>query len=300
MTSHPQDYINYMHVSPSLELWGVNVVASGRRHVASGAEYPAQSEEHPLESQMTWDKGWALDVLKIVFIKKGQGAIEYRAGELLRVETGSIFIVLPGQWHRYRPDPATGWEESWVEIRGPLVERLVASREFSGQAFIRQSRIGGRIDFVLELIHSKARTLTSTTPELSAYGMQILAFWLSEQAESAGNPHMAWTMDKAERILSSRCMESINIPDIARELGVAYSHFRREFKKRTGYSPWQYVLKMRLTRVCRLLLTSEMTLEQMATTVGFNSSFHLSSQFKKVYGVSPRKWREQRMGQGVG
>lgn len=41
-----------------------------------------------------------------------------------------MFLLFPGEWHNYRPDPHTGWHESWVGFTGPDIEKRVAARFF--------------------------------------------------------------------------------------------------------------------------------------------------------------------------
>jgi len=98
---------------------------------------------------------------------------------------------------------------------------------------------------------------------------------------------------EAERYFFKHHTDPINIAQLAKRLGIAYSHFRREFKAQTGYSPWQYVIHLRLSRAQRLLASSDATLEDIASRVGFCSGFHLSSVFKTAFRVSPHYWRKQ-------
>jgi hypothetical protein len=72
-----------------------------------------------------------LEALQIVFISAGRGWFESPATGCRVVEPGMAFLILPKTWHRYRPDPSTGWTESWLEVQGPIVENLIRARVFS-------------------------------------------------------------------------------------------------------------------------------------------------------------------------
>ena len=98
----------------------------------------------------------------------------------------------------------------------------------------------------------------------------------------------------AEQYFGAHLSEPVNIAALARSLGIAYSHFRRAFKVHTGYAPWQYVLQLRLAHARRTLTTGdEITLDELAAHLGFSSAFHLSSAFKRAYGIAPTTWRKQ-------
>ena len=40
------------------------------------------------------------------------------------IECGSIMVLFPGVWHRYRPDANTGWTERWISFNGEIIQRL--------------------------------------------------------------------------------------------------------------------------------------------------------------------------------
>ncbi len=84
------------------------------------------------------------------------------------------------------------------------------------------------------------------------------------------------------------------IPGLARELGVAYSYFRREFKRHTGLAPYQYARQLRLEKARRMIGSSSQSLQNIAEQLGFASPYHLSAAFKKQYGQSPDHWRRSR------
>lgn len=99
--------------------WTFHLSAIGRSRILPGESYPPPN--HPEDRAFTWDRGRILNTLQLVYISEGSGELE---GSALRhaISAGDAFVLLPGAWHRYRPNSATGWTEHWLEMRGPAVD----------------------------------------------------------------------------------------------------------------------------------------------------------------------------------
>ena len=82
----------------------------------------------------------------------------------------------------------------------------------------------------------------------------------------------------------------------AQELKVGYSYFRQVFKARTGLSPKQYQLQVRLHKAQDLLANTSRSVSEIAEILGFNTAFHLSAQFKNHVGLAPLTWRKRLAG----
>lgn len=70
------------------------------------------------------------------------------------------------------------------------------------------------------------------------------------------------------------------------------TYFCRKFKKHTGQSATRYILLHRLEIACQLLRNEDKHVGDICTECGFNDFSYFSSAFKKVYGVTPTKFRE--------
>jgi hypothetical protein len=64
----------------------------------------------------------------MIYVHSGQGTFESSASKTRKIGPGTIFILFPGIWHRYRPDFATGWTESWIELNGPNMDQFLKKR----------------------------------------------------------------------------------------------------------------------------------------------------------------------------
>jgi len=72
------------------------------------------------------------------------------------------------------------------------------------------------------------------------------------------------------------------------------TYFSRQFSRRFGLSPVQYIQRQRIERAQRLLWETDATLSVIAEQTGFSSPFHLSKTFKKLTGMPPSEFRRRR------
>lgn len=291
MTQTMENYFRYLPTAPEILDWGLAVSAAGYTRVPPHVSYPPAA--HPGDHALDWNHGRVIDALQVVLVSEGGGWLETDAMRRRRVEAGMVFLILPHAWHRYRPDPETGWTESWIEARGPVVENLLRKATFPPASALRNGAIDAGIDETLNRIHQRiGGDPPGSQPELSALALQVLAQCSTLTAGASRTSRIQRAVYRAERHLNDHYREAIQMESLAAQLGVAYSHFRRAFRAHTGFSPWQYVIHLRLTRARSLMSSGDATLDEIAARTGFSSGFHLSNSFKQTYGISPDHWRK--------
>ncbi len=69
------------------------------------------------------------------------------------------------------------------------------------------------------------------------------------------------------------------------------SNFMRVFKKGTGQTPIEYLLRLRIQESMKRLTHTDMTITEIALDIGFNDSNYFSRQFRQALGQSPRQFR---------
>jgi AraC-like DNA-binding protein len=287
------DYRRYLVNPPESKAWGIAVTGAGRQTCEAGSPYPPRG--HPADHDFDWEHGRVLGACQIVFIADGSGVFESRATGLVNLAAGTAVVVLPGVWHRYAPDPQTGWTEHWIELQGATPEALVENGSLRPtRAVVRMER-ALKLEALLDEI--QARLTCSTAgfdAEAAALGLQILSLVVEAPRLQAPSRSITGFVARAERVLMDCVDKPPAIPGLARELGVAYSYFRREFKRHTGFAPYQYVRRLRMEKARRMIGSSSESLQVISERLGFASPFHLSAAFKKQYGQSPDHWRRQR------
>jgi AraC family transcriptional regulator len=83
------------------------------------------------------------------------------------------------------------------------------------------------------------------------------------------------------------------VESLAAQASVTPSHFCRIFKRATGVSPHQYVMKTRFDRAQQLLLQSDTRIAMIAESLGFTSQSHFSRAFRRITGQTPAEFRQR-------
>ncbi|AFJ64314.1 Methylphosphotriester-DNA alkyltransferase [Bacillus velezensis YAU B9601-Y2] len=93
--------------------------------------------------------------------------------------------------------------------------------------------------------------------------------------------------------------ESLTLSVLAEMCHGSPYHLQRTFKKIRGMSPIAYIQKIRLSKAEHLLKHTDMTVMEIALTVGIPNTAHFATLFKKRTGSSPTEYRKTaKMGQG--
>jgi len=287
-----ESFFLYRLPHPEAGQWGVGVQGGGLCQVRAGEAYPPRG--HPSDHSFDWNMGRALGAFQVVFISHGRGEFESQATGTQRVVAGMALMLFPGVWHRYRPEPESGWTEKWVEFTGLLPQRLAKAGLFAPERAVIPVASPADMESRMDVLHGLLRQeREGLEAELAAGAFGVLALLREPRAEGGEEGPMAAAILKARRVLEEAGEHGLKLPDLARSLGVSYPSFRREFRRRTGISPQQYQLRMRLQKVQRLLGGSDRSIKEIAEQLGFSSPYHLSSAFSSHFGLSPKEWRRQ-------
>jgi len=90
------------------------------------------------------------------------------------------------------------------------------------------------------------------------------------------------------------------LEEMARAISVSPYHFARQFKAATGSAPYQFVISRRIERAQHLLRTNGgLGLAEVAFRSGFANQSHFCLHFKRIAGVTPRRFREDATGRPI-
>jgi AraC family transcriptional regulator len=100
--------------------------------------------------------------------------------------------------------------------------------------------------------------------------------------------------ERAHAFLRAHHAENITLSDVALSCDLSPSYFIKAFKRTTGITPHQWLLRHRIERAQTMMLETETPLGEIAVACGFADQSHLTRVFKLAVGDSPGAWRRQR------
>lgn len=101
-------------------------------------------------------------------------------------------------------------------------------------------------------------------------------------------------MKEAAAFLREHLGEPVHIAELARRAGMSEFHFQRVFRHILGQSPYEYLTRLRVDRARLLLLTSEKSVAEIASLVGYADVRSLIRHFKSREGCTPSALRKKR------
>ncbi|MEY2427286.1 MAG: hypothetical protein QOJ40_171, partial [Verrucomicrobiota bacterium] len=250
---------------------------------------------HPKGFAFDWQHGRMLDGFALLYISSGRGTFELKPKFSTAIEPGHAFLLFPRVWHRYTPDPETGWHEHWIGFDGEIPRRWLRHKLFSAKEPL--AKINAE-DTVLATFSRVMQSIRANRPALQ----QILAgatdnlmglIYSAQQTQPAPDAQIANAIELAIARIQNEFERDLNMKLLARELGVSYSWFRHTFTAHTGLSPHQYLLELRLVRARSLLAETEFAIKEIATRTGFEDEFYFSRLFRQKLKLTPSQWRNR-------
>ena len=105
-----------------------------------------------------------------------------------------------------------------------------------------------------------------------------------------------WQLRRAIDFIAANLDGDPTIAQLACECGLSSGYFARAFRRTTGVTPHQWLIRKRIERAQELLLRGRIELAEVAIVCGFVDQSHLSRVFAKFAGMSPGRWRQQNRG----
>jgi len=292
-----KDFALYLPDGGISELWGAEVTACGMTRIVPGASsYPPNPRQHPGDHLFWLPRGGRiLDSYQLLYVSAGEGHFESVATGCVEVKSGMAFLLFPKVWHRYAPLPEVGWTEHFIELRGPLLDRLKGEGILRPKNAVFSPGVSPELIETFDTLHRLfIEGQAGAREQMAMLGMHLLAQVVFSRKTPALSAEER-AVRQAELRMRENLGECVPMTGLARECGISYDRFRRAFKALTGLAPKHYYRKLQMRRAEELLLHTRRGVSEIADELDFHSAFHLSAAFKDHSGHAPSHWRELRV-----
>ena len=286
----------YMLASERDQQWGLTVTTIGYEEIAPGDPYPTRG--HADGYYFDLERGRTLSEYQLLYIVEGEGEFHSKTVPNARLREGDFFLLFPGEWHSYHPLPTRGWKKYWIGFRGHNMDDRVRA------GFLSPTKPIYHVGFSDIIVRLYRNAYDAALAE-EAHSQQVMAgivnlliglmYSLERNIELKSRNQVHVDMiNKARLRIREQLESSLTIQQVAEELGVSYSNFRKLFKEHTGLSPATYQQDLRLQRAKELLTTTDMSIKEIAYRLNFESPDYFSSKFKIKTGRKPSDLRLDR------
>jgi AraC-like DNA-binding protein len=292
----------YLPSRPRDAQWGLHVSGAGWATVPAGSAYPPPG--HPELYDFSFERGRRLPEYQVVYIAAGSGVFEAEGRDEARVTAGTVLLVFPGVWHRYRPDDHTGWREYWVSFTGDWMDRIVQHRFFSATAPLLEVGPAEPFQATFDQLLERLWSAPPGFPHLIAADVvELLAIIVAGTDEETQHLIMQGPRDvesltdplvaEALRLIWSGSHLRLTVAALGKELRTTSRSLERRFKQALGRTVKEEILRCRLDRVRRLLVDTDLSITEIVAASGFASADALTRAVRKADGVAPLRLRRQ-------
>ena len=225
----------------------------------------------------------------IHFVTKGSGFYEAN-GKKHFVTKGDIFVIYPNELVTYySPDIDNTWSFCWIGFSGNMASDYLKLSNISGYIkSVKSFEFFSIISNCLNYIEENKNNISQL--KLNSYILDSLHSLSKDNHSHKLTP--VEQVDKAVRYIEYNYMNSITSKDVSAHLSIERSYFYRIFKKYTGSSPEQYIIKYRIKKATELIRFDKYSVTEIAEYVGIKDIYYFSRLFKKVMGVSPSEYKD--------
>lgn len=261
----------------------------GSQTVYPGEEYPQKG--FPTVALFDDVGGRCIDQFQLVFISQGSGVFIDRGVEYT-VSEGSVFLLRPGFWHSYNPNPATGWTEYFIGFNGDTFSKIIKdSISDEGNVYILTEE---QKCFFSKMLKFAQIDDDDVPILLNSMLFMILALIVFGQAASPnGGKKSSKLIVKVRDYMEKNIEKQFGLQELAAQMGISYTAFNTVFKEQTGMSPIRYLGKMRLQKAKYNLLKTNLSVKHIASECGFASTEYFCNYFRKETNMTPSQFRDQ-------
>lgn len=235
---------------------------------------------------------WAIgytDRFLIHYVVSGKGTFE-TGGKKYCLHKGNAFLITGEKGGAYEADKIEPWHYVWINISGEMAVKFLKNVGVSEKNPIFKSIDPDKLNRFAENLIQKRRENSFIVSGALYEFMGEMIKTSKNRTEIAGkNPEDYINICKNYIIVNYH--KKITVNDLSAFIGLDRTYLYRLFKKELDMSPNEFILGYKIKRAEELLLTTQLSVKEIANSIGYDDSLAFSRLFSKRYGISPTKFK---------
>lgn len=241
----------------------------------------------------TWRPKGRVD-WQIIYIAAGEGHFMLDGQEVI-VPAGNMVLYQPKQQQKYfyyGKDRTQVW---FVHFTGRQVKSILKHYEIPLDGYILHTGISREYEECFRKMRDELIKCSWGYEEMLTYLFRELMLMIHRRMTEAMPQVSGFIQEEIERAkayFEEHYNEEISIEQYAASRSMSTSWFNRSFRGAVGTSPMKYILDIRIRNAQVLLETTDYSIANIASVIGYDNPMYFSRMFRKAKGMSPAKYRK--------
>lgn len=231
---------------------------------------------------------------QIIYTDEGSGILTYEGKRYVLDKNTAVLIYCYGR-HHYRTGDTGTWKYRFLHIQGTGCPAFYDTLNPNGLTVVKlqfSSEFNQCFDKLMKYVEWGDHQSDLAIPALIMRILTDMCLNRNRNENGRKTEYHRQVVETAIRYMETHLGRSdFNVSEIARNAGFNESYFSRLFKRITGTSTQEYLIRLRIDRSKHLLKKSLKSVTEIAYEVGFANVNVYIRDFKKLTGITPLKYR---------
>ena len=225
-----------------------------------------------------------------LYLKKGELNITIN-NTIYHINDGTLLIIPPHCPYSYQHIETKELVYYWIHFTGGTVKEILNALTLNQLPLVlSKPEISSSIDYQM----TKMFDIYTKKGKYRDYELShcLDAIFIETAKRSIESSSPQAKLSKSIKYITNNYTTDISVPDLAEMESLSVSRYMTLFKESMHTSPYQYIIKLRLTAACEMLSNSDLSITGISEILGFQSIYFFSKLFKKHIGMSPAEYKK--------